>query len=122
MHKATPQAGEEATPEEGAGATSGAGTRWAVVASPAADTSAVAISPVPRAGTLPGLTSPRGPASPRPREGTLPDLTSPAPRARTLPGLTSPAPLRRAPFTRPCTEASRTPARRMRRAVGTRDG
>src|SRR4030081_1721563 len=88
---ATP--GEAATPEEGV--TSEAGTPWAVVASRAADTSAVASSPVPRAGPLSGV------VSPRPRLGTLPGLVSPRPRLGTLPGLTlpglaSPAPPRRA--------------------------
>src|ERR1700720_3105963 len=56
---AIPQAGEEATPEEGAGVTSGAGTPWAAVATSVADISAAGISPLPQAGTItPGLTSP----------------------------------------------------------------
>src|SRR5882762_6623733 len=96
---AIPQAGEEATPEQGAGATSGAGRPWAAVATSVADISAAGISPVPRAGISP---LPRVGISPVPRAGT------------TMPGLTSPAPLARRPFTRPRTDVSRVPARCMR--------
>src|SRR5882762_1824724 len=88
---AIPQAGEEATPEQGAGATSGAGRPWAAVATSVADISAAGISPLPRAGI-----------SPVPRVGTP------------MQGLTSPAPLARRPFTRPRTDVSRVPARCMR--------
>src|ERR1700674_805056 len=92
--EATPQPGE-ATPEQGAGATSGAGTPWAAVATSVADTSAAGIS-LPRAGTSP---VPRADVSPVPRAGTI------------MPGLTSPAPLARRPLTRPRTDVSRAPAR-----------
>src|SRR6266436_2475748 len=85
---ATPEAGEEAIPEQGAGATPGAGTPWAAVGTSVADISAAGISPLPRAAI-----------SPLARAGTI------------MPGLTSPAPLARRPFTRPRTDVSRAPAR-----------
>src|ERR1700674_451687 len=84
---ATPEAGEEGTPERGAGATPGGDTPWAAVATSVADISAAGISP-PRAGI-----------SPVPRAGTI------------MPGLTSPAPRARRPFTRPRTDVSGAPAR-----------